>query len=77
MDPLISVELANDTGPDDTDNITSDPTIIGTVNIENQVVSLTAGFNDISPEEFIDITDTLLEDGTFELDPEILAEILG
>ena len=75
--PIITVELANDTGVDDTDKITSDPTITGTITTENEIVNLTAGFNDTLPEEFIDITDALNEDGTFELDQELLAEIFG
>ena len=75
--PVISAELANDTGDSDTDNITSEPTIVGTVNIESGIVGLTAGFNDTPTEEFVDITDALLEDGTFELDREFLEDILG
>ncbi|NET42562.1 Ig-like domain-containing protein [Okeania sp. SIO2B3] len=75
--PIISAELANDTGENDTDNITSDPTIVGSVNVEGGIVGLTAGFNETPPEEFVDITDALLEDGTFELDREFLEDILG
>ncbi|WP_237397018.1 Ig-like domain-containing protein, partial [Okeania sp. KiyG1] len=75
--PIISAELASDTGADDSDGITSDPTIIGTVNTESEVVSLTAGFNETPPEDFVDITDALLEDGTFELNQELLEDILG
>ena len=51
--PEISAELLNDTGVDDTDNITSDPTIIGNINTENEIVSLTAGFNDTSVEQLL------------------------
>ena len=75
--PIISAELANDTGEDDTDNITSDPTIIGTINTESEVVSLTAGFNETSVEDFVDVTTGLLEDGSFELDQELLEDVLG
>ena len=75
--PIISAELLNDTGADDTDNITSDPTIIGTVTDASEIVSLTAGFNETSVEDFVDITAEVSESGTFELDQELLEEILG
>ncbi|MDY7002799.1 MAG: Ig-like domain-containing protein [Cyanobacteriota bacterium] len=75
--PVISAELLNDTGEDDTDNITSDPTIKGTVTDESEIVSLKAGFNDTPTSDFIDITAEISEDGTFELNQQLLEEILG
>ena len=75
--PIVSASLASDTGDSDTDNITSDPTIIGTINTESEIVSLTAGFNETSVEDFVDITTALLDDRTFELDQELLEDVLG
>ncbi|WP_202224640.1 hypothetical protein, partial [Okeania sp. KiyG1] len=73
----ILVELVNDTGTDDSDGITSEPTIIGTINTASEVVSFKAGFNDTPVEDFVDVTAALSEDGTFELDQQLLEDILG
>ena len=69
--PEIKVVLVNDTGSSAGDFITSDPTIIGIVNDESEIASLSAGFND----SLADITSALQSDGSFNLSEEILQEI--
>ncbi len=71
--PVISTELATDTGSDNTDSITSNPEITGSVTDDLAVASLKAGFGEAN----FDITDALQPDGSFRVDADKLAEING
>jgi len=72
--PLITVvSLANDTGLDDRDNITTDPTITGTVTNSDQVAELEVSIGG----EFISIETEIAEDGSFTLTQEQLEETLN
>jgi hypothetical protein len=73
--PAISVELANDTGSDDADKITSDPTIYGTITEENELETFLVGFDESTLE--FELTNSLDEEGIFELSLELLEEIKG
>ena len=78
--PVISVVLANDTaagGTTNTDGITADATIQGTVSDLNGIVSLRAGLDNTMPIDYEDITSLLQADGSFTLDEAQLSTILG
>ncbi|NJN14069.1 MAG: hypothetical protein HC815_41845, partial [Richelia sp. RM1_1_1] len=74
--PIINASLNNDTAPNNTtntDRITSDPTINGTITDNNNIVSFQAGFND----NLVDVTSLLQSDGSFSFDRIQLETILG
>lgn len=73
--PKIEAFLLNDTGSFNTDKITFDPTLKGTVTDNNKVTTFFAGFNenDIS----FDLTASLTENGEFTLNHQQLAAING
>ncbi|MGL5082039.1 MAG: DUF2272 domain-containing protein [Microcoleaceae cyanobacterium] len=73
----ITLNLANDTGDRGDDRVTSDPTITGTIPNQGTIQSFRAGFDDTPVEEFVDISASLQEDGSFELNRERLEEIKG
>ncbi|MGB3536221.1 MAG: S8 family serine peptidase [Microcoleaceae cyanobacterium] len=73
--PTLEAQLVNDTGSSDTDNITSDPTISGTVTDSSGIRNLEASFGD--EDEFIDVSDALEADGTFTLNLTELEEVSG
>lgn len=78
--PQISASLTNDTAPGDTtnsDGITSDSSIGGTVADDNLVTRLWASFEDTSPGNLVDITGALQVDGSFQLIPADLEAING
>ncbi|UBF30067.1 Ig-like domain-containing protein (plasmid) [Kovacikia minuta CCNUW1] len=78
--PIILAELVNDTslyGYTNTDGITSDPTVSGTVTNVDQVTVLRAGFGNIQTANFIDITAQLQADGSFTLNQAQLEAIYG
>ncbi len=82
ISPQVTAALLDDTSPDgmppfDSDGITFDPTIAGTVLNLEELQTLSAGFNDAQPNDFFDITSDVLPDGTFALDDVRLAQILG
>ncbi len=64
--PVIEAQLTNDNGNSNTDNITSDPTITGTVTDSSGLRNLEASFGD-RDGEFVDVSDALSPDGTFTL----------
>ena len=74
--PVVQAALVNDTGVSDTDGVTSDAAIQGSVTSNTDVASLRAGFNDTPATEFVDISDALQGD-TFTLSEEVLANING
>ena len=53
--PVLSAGLLQDTGTTDTDGITTDATITGTISADHSLVSLRAGFNDIPVAEYVEI----------------------
>ncbi len=72
-EPIINASLANDTGLDDRDNITTDPTITGTVTNSDQVAELEVSIGG----EFVSIATEIAEDGSFTLTQEQLEETLN
>ena len=70
----INFNLANDTGVDDTDKISSDATITGNIENIQENVSLSASMAD---GEAVDKSDLIQPDGSFTLGIEDLSEING
>ena len=78
--PIISAILTNDTAPNDetnTDSITSDPAIGGTITDNSRVTRLWAGFDGVNEENLIDISSALESDGSFLLNLAQLEVING
>jgi len=78
--PVLTAELQSDTAPrgtTNTDRITSDPTITGTVSDASPIQMFRAGFNGISPQEYVSILPTRGTDGRFTLDRAQLEQIYG
>ncbi|MDJ0658213.1 MAG: Ig-like domain-containing protein [Crocosphaera sp.] len=73
--PNFLVGLVNDTGSLNNDQLTSDPSISGTLSDESLITRFTAGFNDTSVDNYVNILGVLNEDGTFSLDETQLQEI--
>jgi len=74
--PEITVELVSDTGEDETDKITTDPSLTGTVIDESGIVSFELSFTGES-DSFVEVTAELENDGNFVLEREVLEEVLG
>jgi hypothetical protein len=53
--PVISARLANDTGTSNSDKLTSDPTITGTVTDSSAIASLRAGVDKLLTKDFVDV----------------------
>jgi len=75
--PTIAAFLLNDTGTNATDNITSDPTISGSITNAHQIIRFRAGFDETPTENFVDILSDLQADAHFTLTPERLEQIKG
>jgi membrane-associated phospholipid phosphatase len=78
--PAIAATLANDTAPGGTTNsdcITSNPTITGTVVDAGDVVSFHAGFDRTPLDRFVDVLSDRKSDGSFRLDRDRLNQIFG
>ncbi len=71
--PTITANLADDTGIDDGDNITSNYIIEGNLTDNEAISTLQAGFSD----NLVDITDLLQSDGSFTISRERLDQING
>ncbi|NJN11930.1 MAG: DUF4114 domain-containing protein [Richelia sp. RM1_1_1] len=69
----ITVGLVNDTGLSQTDSVTNDPSLIGSISNASQVTSFKAGFN--GNQGLVDISDSLQSDGSFSLDKQKLEQI--
>jgi RHS repeat-associated protein len=65
--PAIAAALTNDTGTSNSDRITSNPTISGTVTDDSNIASFRAGFDDTPVTEFANITPLLNSNGSFTL----------
>ncbi|MGL5872983.1 MAG: Ig-like domain-containing protein, partial [Xenococcaceae cyanobacterium] len=78
--PVINANLKRDTArtnTTNTDKITSDPTIIGTVTDENTITVLKAGLDSTPINNYADILSKRNADGGFTLDRTILEQIIG
>ena len=75
--PVVTAALVNDSGESNTDNITNDPTINGTITDDGNIVTLVAGFNDVEVDNYVDVTARLQSDGSFSLDKASLETIYG
>ena len=74
--PVIAASLVNDTGTSNSDSITSEPSIAGTVTDDSgTVVSLFAGFDNQLIN--FDVTEDLQADGSFSFNRERLEQIFG
>ncbi|MGR3278684.1 FG-GAP-like repeat-containing protein [Acaryochloris marina NIES-2412] len=76
-DLQITAALLQDTGATNTDGITADGTIQGTINYPDNVASLKAGLDNTLPIDYEDITPLIQADGSFTLDEAQLSSILG
>ncbi|WP_291983891.1 Ig-like domain-containing protein [Candidatus Accumulibacter sp. ACC005] len=74
--PLVTLQLANDSGASANDGVTNDAAISGTVSDESAIASLRAGFGS-DPAGFTSILDSLQSDGSFALDSARLATLNG
>ncbi|MBO9403261.1 DUF6851 domain-containing protein [Shimia sp. R9_3] len=72
--PDLTIALATDSGNDNGDGLTNDPTVVGTAIDNVYLASLELSFDGVS---FQDITDQLAEDGSFQLDEALLATLNG
>jgi hypothetical protein len=75
--PDISAALANDTGRDDADGITFDPTVRGTVTDAGAVAAFRAGLDGTPAGAFTDVLPSLGPGGAFTLDAAALVAING
>ena len=78
--PLITAALVNDTAPagtNNTDGITSYPTIVGSITETSALASFRAGFNNTPTTNFVELTSFLTADGKFTLNRANLEFIYG
>ncbi len=78
--PVITAQLVNDTAPGggtNTDGLTSDPTISGTVTDASRVTRFLAGFDSTPTSSFFDVFTDLRPDGSFTFDRARLEQIRG
>jgi PhoPQ-activated pathogenicity-related protein len=76
--PALTADLANDTGPDgvpNSDGITTDTTIAGTLTAANSIVSFRAGLG--SNPVTVDVSGLLQPGGSFTLSPAFLESMPG
>jgi RHS repeat-associated protein len=72
--PVITAQLANDTGASNSDKITFNPTISGTISDASQIGGFKASFDGIN---YVSILSQKQADGTFTLDKTQLATVAG
>ncbi|QLE56856.1 Ig-like domain-containing protein [Nostoc sp. TCL26-01] len=78
--PNLSASLTNDTAPNNgtnTDFITADPAIQGTIIDASKITRFRAGFDNTPVDQFFNILGILEADGSFALDAAALSEING
>ncbi|MEM6398797.1 MAG: Ig-like domain-containing protein [Cyanobacteria bacterium P01_D01_bin.116] len=75
--PIIDAALTNDTGVSDTDKITNDPTISGTVIDDGEIVQFSAGFNDSEIDNYVNVLPQRDVNGNFSFDRATLESIYG
>ncbi|NER35197.1 MAG: DUF4114 domain-containing protein [Oscillatoria sp. SIO1A7] len=71
----VTVALANDTGSSNSDRLTSDLTLTGTVTSDSEIAQLVARFQ--GQEIPVDVTDALSSDGSFLLSRDRLETVFG
>ncbi|WP_017325237.1 Ig-like domain-containing protein [Synechococcus sp. PCC 7336] len=74
--PIVTLELANDTGVDNSDTISNDPTIVVQATDDLGITSLEARFSSSSDPDFVDISTALTAD-SIQLDLDLLESING
>jgi hypothetical protein len=74
--PVILVGLVEDTGVSNTDGITSNPAVSGTVSDDGTITSFRAGLDNMLPENFVDVTADL-QGTSFVFSRDRLEQILG
>jgi RHS repeat-associated protein len=72
--PVITAQLASDTGASNSDKITFTPTITGTITDASQIAGFKASFDGIN---YVNILPQKLADGTFTLDKTQLTTVAG
>ncbi len=75
--PILTAGLANDTGFDPGDGVTSDPTITGSAVDAGGLLALRGVVGDLDPVFFRDLTGRVGADGAFTLDRAALEELGG
>jgi RHS repeat-associated protein len=78
--PIVFANLANDTAPggtQNTDRVTFDPTITGSVTDASEIIEFFAGFNNTPVGNFINVLPQRNADGTFTLNRSQLETIYG
>jgi hypothetical protein len=74
--PVILAGLLNDTGISNTDGITSDPSVSGTVSDDGTITSFRVGLDDMLPSDYVDQTANL-QGTSFVFVRQTLEQILG
>jgi RHS repeat-associated protein len=72
--PVITAQLANDTGASNSDKITFNPTVSGTISDASQIAGFKASFDGVN---YVSILSQKQADGTFTLDKTQLATVAG
>ncbi len=75
--PIITASLTTDTGSSDSDKITNNPEVSGSITDSSQITSFQAEFDDTATENFVDVLADLQPDGSFSFDAAKLREING
>ena len=75
--PSITVALLNDTGSSNSDGLTSDPSVNGSVADVSTITSLRAGFNQTAEADFVEVVGDLQPDGSFSFDQAQIETING
>jgi hypothetical protein len=78
--PVITAALSDDTAPGGTtnsDGITSDPSVAGTVTDSSPITAFSAGFDGVPITAFVSILADLQANGSFALSPAEIARING
>ena len=75
--PVITADLTTDSGNSDSDKITNNPAINGSITDNSEITSFKAGFDDTATENFVDVLAQLQPDGSFSFDAAKLKQING
>jgi hypothetical protein len=75
--PTVTAGLANDTGRDDADGLTFDPTVSGTVTDASPLTAFRAGLDDTPVGSFTDVLGSLGPGGAFTFDAAALEAMNG
>lgn len=77
MAPLVVAALQQDTGASNSDGVTFDATVAGTIMDINAIATFRAGFDATTPSGFLDVLSDLRSDGVFVLSQARLAQVAG